>query len=295
MICKEKVLHILSVFFQPFDSRPREGATMFKTIRLAILAAIVFSLSGCIAWRSGPYDYEFRVPVGDGTYKCCRTEKVKVAGVSPVSSPKIKGVGLPMSKVKFGSGKELSESLGNKEKLNATPEEFVEAINKYHKVGLNKETLPVYIENLEVVDCPEKDRYILSSVVVDGSKRHLGQVEREFKFGERCFKDRNTQTIIGSADCGNIGKPASSKDFALAEYKEIKVCETCEGPPRYYFGGTVSWGYPGGYYGGGYSSSGSAPVIGGGAPAVTAPPSPGPTPAAPSKVGGAPAPAYKSR
>lgn len=64
------------------------------------------------------------------------------------------------------------------------------------------------------------------------------------------------------------------------------------GNSPYSFGGTVSWQHVGG---GGYSSSGSAPVIGGGAPTVVMPPSPGPAPAAPSKVGGSPAPAYKSR
>lgn len=198
-----------------------------------------------------------------------------------------------MSKVKFGSGKELSEALGNKKKLNATAEEFVEAINMYHNVGLNKDSLRDYLESLEVVDCPEKEKYVLSSVVIN-DKRRLGQIEREFKSGEKCFKDRNTQTIIGSADCGNIGKPLSSAKETVTGYKEVEVCNICQGPSRYSFGGTVSWGYPGGYYGGSYSSSGSAPVVGGGAPTVT-PPSPGPAPAAPSKVGGAPAPAYKSR
>lgn len=266
---------------------------MKKIIRLAALAAALFLLPGCIAWRSGPYDYDFRVPIGDGTYKCCRTENIKVGGM-PLVVKKTES-GLPMASVSFKSGEELAGALGDKGKLNATAEEFVEAINKYHNVGLNEESLPAYLKGLEVVSCPEKEKYVLSSVVVSG-KRHLGEIEREFKEGEMCFKDRNTQIVIGSADCGNIGKPAAAiKGVAAAKYKEVKVCRICEGPPRYSFGGTVSWGHPGGYYGG-YTSSYSAPVIGGGAPTVTVPTSmPGPAPAAPSKIGGAPAPAYKSR
>lgn len=265
---------------------------MKSIIRLVALAATLFLLPGCIAWRSGPYDYDFRVPIGDGTYKCCRTEKIKVVGASlPVKTAKKTGSGLPMANMKFKSGKELANALGDKEKLNATAKEFVEAINKYHNVDLNEESLHMYLKGLEVVSCPEKEKYVLSSVVVNG-KRRLGEIEREFKPGERCFKDRNTQIVIGSADCGNIGKSATTvKDVVTAEYKEVKVCRICEGPPRYSFGGTVSWGYPGGGYG---SSSPSAPVVGGGAPTVVAP-APGPAPAAPSKVGGVPAPAYKSR
>lgn len=264
---------------------------MKSIIRLAVLVAALFLLSGCIAWRSGPYDYDFRVPIGEGTYKCCRTEKVKVSGMSLVV--KKTESGLPMASVSFKSGEELASALGDKEKLNATAKEFVEAINKYHNVGLNEESLPAYLKGLEIVSCPEKEKYVLSSVVVRG-KRHLGEIEREFKSGERCFKDRNTQIVIGSADCGNIGKPATTvKDVATA-YKEVKVCRICEGPPRYSFGGTVSWGYPGGYYGG-YTSSYSAPVVGGGAPTVAPTPTFVPAPAAAGKVGFVPAPADKAK
>ena len=265
-----------------------------KNIWLAILVAMSFVLSGCIAWRTGPYDYEFRVPLGDGTYKCCRTEKIKVAGTPPAILKKTES-GLPMAKSKFSTGEELAKALGDKKKVNATAGEFVGAINKYHNVGLDEKSLPAYLESLEVVDCPKKEKYLLSSVVTKG-KRHLGEIEREFKAGEQCFKDRNTQTIVGSADCGNIGKPAPVAKEAIAGYREVEVCSKCEGPSRYSFGGTVSWGYPGGYYGGGYSSSSSAPVVGGGAATVTAPtPTRGSAPAFSSKVDGVPAPAAVRR
>ncbi len=263
-----------------------------KNIWLAILAVMSLALSGCIAWRTGPNDYEFRVPLGDGTYKCCRTEKIKVAGATPVILKKT-GSGLPMAKSKFSTGEELAKALGDKKMVNATAGEFIEAINKYHNVGLDENSLLAYLQSLEVVDCPKKEIYVLSSVVTKG-KRHLGEIEREFKDGEMCFKDRNTQTVIGSADCGNIGKPAPVAKESIAEYNEVEVCSKCEGPSRYSFGGTVSWGYPGGYYGGGYSSSSSAPVVGGGAPTVVVPAS-GPAPAAPAKFGGSPAPAAKNR
>ncbi len=260
---------------------------MKTIIRFAVLAAALSLLTGCIAWRSGPYDYEFRVPVGaSGEYKCCRKEKIQVVGVSPVK--KIAETGLPMARVKFGSGNELAEALGDEKKLNATAGEFVEAINKYHNVGLDEKSLPAYLEGLEVVDCP-KEKYILSSVVTKG-KRRLGEVEREFKPDEKCFKDRNTQTVIGSADCGNIGKPAP-KSSATADYQEVEICRRCEAPPRYSFGGTVSWGYPSGYYGGGYSSSYSAPVVLNGGPAPAPVPAFVPAPASPNKVGFIPAPA----
>ncbi len=267
---------------------------MKTIIRLAILAAALSLLSGCIAWRTGPDEYEFRVPIGGGDYKCCRKEKIQVVGGAASSVKKNGGTGLPLAKVKFASGKELAEALGDEKKLNASAGEFVEAINKYHKVGLDEKSLPAYLEGLEVVDCPKKEKYVLSSVIIKG-KRRLGELEREFKNGEKCFKDRNTQAVIGSADCGNIGKP-TPKGFALAEYKEIEVCRKCEGPPRYSFGGTLSWGYPGGYYyDGGSSSSYSPPVVLNGGPAPAPVPSPGPAPAAPSKIGGVPAPAWKSR
>lgn len=261
-----------------------------KNIWLAILVAMSFVLSGCIAWRTGPYDYEFRVPLGDGTYKCCRTEKIKVAGTPPAILKKTES-GLPMAKSKFSTGEELAKALGDKKKVNATAGEFVGAINKYHNVGLDEKSLPAYLESLEVVDCPKKEKYLLSSVVTKG-KRHLGEIEREFKAGEQCFKDRNTQTIVGSADCGNIGKPAAAvKSVVTAEYKEVKVCRICEGPPRYSFGGTVSWQH----VGGGYTSSSSAPVVGGGAPTVTPTPTFVPAPAATGKVGFVPAPANKAK
>lgn len=264
---------------------------MKAIIRLAVLAIALFSLPGCIAWRTGPYDYEFRVPIGDGTYKCCRKEKIKVVSNTPVPQKKPES-GLPMSKKKFGSGEDMAKALGDEKKLNATAEEFVEAINMYHNVGLNKVSLRGYLESLEVVDCPEKEKYILSSVIIN-AKRHLGQIEREFKSGEKCFKDRNTQAIIGSADCGNIGRPAPLARETVAGYKEVEVCNVCQEPSRYSFGGSVTWGYPSGYTS---SYSVSAPIVGGGAPTVTtSAPTPSPAPAAPSKVGGAPAPAYKSR
>ena len=65
------------------------------------------------------------------------------------------------------------------------------------------------------------------------------------------------------------------------------------GNSPYSFGGTVSWQH----IGSGYTSSGSAPAVGGGAPTIAVPatPAPGPAPASPAKASGSPAPAARNR
>lgn len=156
--------------------------------------------------------------------------KVKHGGNSRMASRKLSSVEDFIEHIKSG-------------KANASPQNYVQAMKIYHPEAGVKDTDGMYDyfqKNLDMVDCPQGVEYILGSVTPNGE---LGAFRRSFGIGERCFKDGNTEKIIASAQCGNVGASTSPPvvtppKVAVAQLPQgedlaQKVARACGGPAKF--------------------------------------------------------------
>lgn len=157
---------------------------------------------------------------------------------------KVKATGpLPMAARALLSGADLADHIRSGE-ANASPQNYVDAVALYHpEAGVtDAEGLYVYLRNLEVVGCPQGVEYRLSSVTPGGK---LGALNRKFRSNEKCLMDRNTQEVVASISCGNVGSPASpvvamtpkvvvaQLPQAQGDSLEQKIARACGGPAKF--------------------------------------------------------------
>ena len=117
----------------------------------------------------------------------------------------VSAANLPMAKDPVSSGAELAEKV-KQGKTNASPQNYVDALRIHHPEAgvVDDEGLYLYLQNLEVVSCPQGVAYSMSSVTTN---KKLELWKRKFGPKEKCLMDRNTQEVVASASCGNIGAP----------------------------------------------------------------------------------------